>query len=77
MEGELMMNSKWRNGGLWVALASALLMAVQAIAALFGYVITNEQIADVMVAVNAVLFFLAVAGVISNPKSGTGFKDEK
>jgi phi LC3 family holin len=76
MEGEIM-NSKWRNGGLWVALVSALLMAAQSIAALFGYVITNEQIADVMVAVNAVLFFLAVAGVVSNPKSGTGFKDEK
>jgi phi LC3 family holin len=72
-----MSGNKWRNGGLWVALVSALLMAVQAIAALFGYVISNEQIADVMVAVNAVLFFLAVAGVISNPKSGTGFKDEK
>lgn len=70
------MKSKWRNGGLWVALASALLMAVQAIGALFGYVITNEQIADVMVAVNAVLFFLAVAGVVSNPTSGTGFKDK-
>jgi phi LC3 family holin len=72
-----MNKSKWRNGGLWVALASAFLIAVQAIAALFGYVITNEQIADVMVAVNAVLFFLAVAGVVSNPTSGNGFKDEK
>jgi phi LC3 family holin len=76
MEGEIM-NSKWRNGGLWVALASAFLVAAQAIAALFGYVITNEQIADIMLAVNAVLFFLAVAGIISNPTSGTGFKDGK
>jgi phi LC3 family holin len=76
MEGEIM-NSKWRNGGLWVALASAFLVAAQAIAALFGYVITNEQIADIMLAVNAVLFFLAVAGIISNPTSGNGFKDGK
>lgn len=71
------MNNKWRNGGLWVALVSALLLAVQSIAALFGYEITNELIAQIMVAVNTVLTFLAVAGVVSNPSSGSGFKDEK
>lgn len=72
-----MNGNKWRNGGLWVALASAFLMAVQAVAALFGYAVTNEQVAGVMVAVNAVLFFLAVAGVVSNPSSGAGFKDSE
>ena len=71
-----MANSKWRNGGLWVALASALLLAAQSIGVLFGYEITNEFIAKVMVAVNSVLAFLAVAGVVSNPSIGKGFKDE-
>ena len=70
------MSSKWRNGGLWVALTSALLLAVQAIGTLIGFEITNEFIAKTMVAVNAVLAFLAVAGVVSNPSSGTGFKDK-
>jgi phi LC3 family holin len=71
-----MNGNKWRNGGLWVALASALLLAAQSIGVLFGYEITNEFIAKVMVAVNSVLAFLAVAGVVSNPSSGTGFKDK-
>jgi phi LC3 family holin len=70
------MNSKWRNSGLWVALVSALLLAIQAIGTLFGFEITNEFIAKVMVAVNSVLAVLAVAGVVSNPTSGSGFKDE-
>jgi phi LC3 family holin len=69
--------SKWRNGGLWVALVSALLLAAQSIGVLFGYEITNEFIAKVMVAVNSVLAFLAVAGVVSNPSSGRSFKDEE
>jgi phi LC3 family holin len=71
------MKSKWRNGGLWVAMISAVLLAAQAVGALFGYEITNELIAKVMAAVNAVLFVLATAGIISNPSSGSGFKDEK
>ena len=71
-----MSGNKWRNGGLWVALASALLLAVQSIGVLFGYEITNEFVADVMVAVNSVLAVLAVAGVVSNPSIGKGLKDE-
>lgn len=71
------MNSKWRNSGLWVATVSAALLAAQAIGALFGFEITNEFIAKVMVAVNSVLAVLSVAGIVSNPTSGTGFKDEE
>lgn len=69
------MNGKWRNAGLWIALASALLLASQSIGVLFGYEITNEFIAKVMVAVNSVLAVLTVAGVVSNPTSGSGFAD--
>jgi phi LC3 family holin len=71
------MKTKWRNAGLWVALASALLLAAQSIGVLFGYEITNEFIAKVMVAVNSVLALLTVAGVVSNPASGSGFADKE
>jgi phi LC3 family holin len=71
------MRNKWRNAGLWVALASALLLAAQSIGVLFGYEITNEMIAKVMVAVNSVLALLTVAGVVSNPGSGSGFADKE
>lgn len=72
-----MNGNKWRNGGLWVALASATLLAVQSIGVLVGYEITNEWVANVMVAVNAVLGVLTVAGVVSNPSKGSGFKDKE
>ncbi|AYA77329.1 hypothetical protein DOE78_18780 [Bacillus sp. Y1] len=72
-----MNGNKWRNSGLWVALASATLLAAQSIGVLVGYEITNEWIADVMVAVNAVLGVLTVAGVVSNPSQGSGFKDKE
>jgi phi LC3 family holin len=68
--------NKWRNGGLWVAMISAVLLAAQAVGAVFGYEITNELIARVMAGVNAVLLVLATAGIVSNPSSGSGFKDK-
>ena len=71
-----MNGNKWRNSGLWVALVSALLLAAQSIGALFGYEITNELIANIMTGVNTVLTLLAIAGVVSNPSSGSGFKDK-
>ena len=70
------MANKWRNHGLWVALASAVLLSAQSIGALVGYEITNEWIADVMVAANSLLAVLVVLGVVSNPASGRGFIDE-
>lgn len=70
-----MNGNKWRNGGLWVALSSTFLLAVQAIAILFGYEVTDDMISKIMVAVNAVLLFLATAGIVSNPSVGKGFKD--
>jgi phi LC3 family holin len=68
--------NKWRNKGLWVALVSTLLLAAQAIGAIFGFEVTDETISNVMVAVNSVLSVLVVAGVVSNPSQGEGFKDE-
>lgn len=69
--------NKWRNVGLWTSLVSSLLLATQAIGALLGFEITNAQIDGVMVAVNAVLVVLTVAGVVSNPSNGIGYSDKK
>jgi phi LC3 family holin len=69
--------NKWRNKGLWVALVSTLLLATQAIGTIFGFEVTDETISKVMVAVNSVLSVLVVAGVVSNPSQGSGFKDSE
>lgn len=60
------MNKKWRSKGLWVALASALLLAAQSIGVLFGYEITDVLVQKIMVAVNSVLAVLVTIGVIRN-----------
>jgi phi LC3 family holin len=70
-----MNGNKWRNGGLWMAIVSALLLAAQSIGAQLGYQITNELISHIMVGVNLVLTCLAAAGIVSNPSKGSGFKD--
>jgi uncharacterized membrane protein len=72
-----MNGNKWRNYGLWVSSASAVLIAVQAVGALFGYTLTDAKINEIMVAVNTVLGVLVVLGIVSNPSSGRGFRDEE
>jgi phi LC3 family holin len=72
-----MNGNKWRNYGLWVSLASAVLLAVQAVGALFGYSLTDAKINEIMVAVNTVLGVLVVLGIVSNPSNGSGFRDEE
>lgn len=68
--------NKWKNYGLWTALASALILAVQAIGSLFGFEVAPEKYDQVMAVVNTVLGVLVVLGVVSNPSSGNGFKDK-
>lgn len=70
------MNSKWKNYGLWVSLAAAVLIAVQAVGALFGFQLTPEQNDGIMAAVNAVLVVLVVLGIVSNPEAGKGYPDK-
>lgn len=60
------MKKKWRSKSLWVALASALLLAAQSIGVLFGYEVTDEIVQKVMVAVNSVLAVLVTLGIISS-----------
>lgn len=57
-----------KNKAFWLALIPALLLVVQAVAALFGYrwdfVVLNQQIASV---INAVFAALAILGVVNDP----------
>ena len=57
-----------KNKAFWLALIPALLLVVQAVAALFGYrwdfVVLNQQIAAV---INAVIAVLAILGVVNDP----------
>jgi uncharacterized membrane protein len=61
--------SRFKNYPLWVALASLVLLVLQA----FGLPIVEAEYNRV---VNAVLSVLVLAGVINNPSQGSGFKDE-
>lgn len=57
-----------KNKAFWLALIPAILLVVQAVAALFGYrwdfVVLNQQIAAV---INAVFAVLAILGVVNDP----------
>jgi uncharacterized membrane protein len=61
---------RFKNYGLWLAVASLGLIIAQA----FGLSIAEDKYNEV---VNAVLTVLVLAGVVNNPTSGTGFKDEE
>ncbi|MRX54713.1 hypothetical protein GJU41_12085 [Bacillus idriensis] len=72
-----MKNSRWSNYGLWIALVSAVLLAVQAVGALVGFTLEDAKVSEIMVAVNAILGVLVAMGIITNPSNGTGFNDEE
>jgi phi LC3 family holin len=61
---------RFKNYGLWLAVASLGLIIAQA----FGLSIAEDKYNEV---VNAVLTVLVLAGVVNNPTSGSGFKDEE
>lgn len=69
------MNSKWRNYGMWVSLTATILLAIQAVGALFKIELTPDQYDGITTAVNAVLMVLVVLGVVSNPEAGKGYTD--
>lgn len=62
--------NRFKNYALWVAVASLGLIVAQT----FGLDIAEDKYNEV---VNAVLTVLVFAGVVNNPTSGSGFKDEK
>ncbi|MFP7483393.1 hypothetical protein SFC65_04470 [Priestia filamentosa] len=64
------MNKRWKNYGLWVALAALLGMVLQDVWG--GFVPERyEQYTDI------VLYILIGAGVISSPVVGKGFSDKE
>jgi uncharacterized membrane protein len=60
---------RFKNYGLWLAVASLGLNVAQS----SGLTIAEDKYNEV---VNAVLTVLVLAGVVNNPTSGNGFKDE-
>jgi uncharacterized membrane protein len=62
--------NRFKNYALWVAIAAVAGMALVD----FG-VIPNTELFDNYV--EKIMYILILAGVINNPTSGTGFKDEK
>jgi uncharacterized membrane protein len=61
---------RFKNYALWIAVAAVAGMALVD----FG-LIANTEVFDNYV--EKILYVLILAGVINNPTSGTGFKDEK
>ena len=66
--------SRWRNKGLWVSVASTILIILQIYGLLPKLGLTSENFNLI---VNGILGTLVLAGVLSNPTSGTGYTDEK
>lgn len=61
---------KWKNYGLWLSLASTILMLLQAA----GVHIVPETYNTI---VNGVLGVLVALGVVSNPSQGAGYVDKQ
>lgn len=64
------MNKRWKNYGLWVALAALLGMVLQDVWGSFAPERYEEY-------VQIVLGILVAAGVISSPVIGKGFSDKE
>lgn len=57
-----------KNKAFWLALIPALLLLIQAVAAVFGYVIDMGDIGNKLIAaVNAVFGVLAILGIVTDP----------
>jgi hypothetical protein len=63
-------NSRWKNTGLWT---STVTNAV-GIALMIG--LAPERAKVIVAVAGLVIGFLNQAGIISNPKDGTGYSDE-
>ncbi|NMF01154.1 holin [Aneurinibacillus aneurinilyticus] len=61
--------NRWRNYGLWTAIASLILLVLQR----FGLEVDVGWYDDL---VTGILSVLVLAGVISNPMNGRGFTDK-
>lgn len=64
------MNDKYKNYGLWLSVASCIIMVLQACGLKFDVLYVNEII-------TAIMGLLVVLGIISNPTDGNGFVDKE
>ena len=75
------MNINWKvrlaSKAFWVAIIPALLLLVQAIAAIFGYTLALDGIeARLLDLVNAVFAVLVILGIVNDPTTA-GLSDSK
>ena len=76
-----MKNINWKvrikNKAFWVALIPALLLLIQAVAAVFGYTLEFTELQEKLLqVVNAVFLVLTVLGIVNDPTTAS-FKDSK
>lgn len=66
-----------KNKNFWLAVIPAVLLLIQAVAAVFGYVLDLGDIGNKLIAVvNAVFGVLVVLGVVNDPTTA-GMSDSK
>lgn len=66
-----------KNKSFWLSIIPAVLLLVQAVAALFGYVIDLGVIGDkLIVVVNALFVVLSIIGIVNDPTT-SGISDSK
>ncbi|OUN03291.1 phage holin [Flavonifractor sp. An92] len=66
-----------RNKAFWVALVPAVLLLVQVVAAVFGYMLDLGELGNkILAVVNAVFAVLAILGVVTDPTTA-GVSDSK
>lgn len=63
------MKEKFKNYGLWLSIASTIIMILQAMGLRFDVPYVNEII-------TSVLGVLVTLGIISNPSDGSGYIDK-
>lgn len=64
-----------KNKAFWLSAIPAALLVIQALAAVFGYVLHFDDLGNkLLVVVNAVFAFLTILGIVNDPTT-TGLSD--
>ena len=68
------MKNKWKNYGLWAAIAALIPIIVQSLGVYDINILLPDNYEQL---VAAILNVFVLAGIISNPSIGKGFKDKE
>lgn len=68
------MKNKWKNYGLWAAIAALIPILVQSLGVYDINILLPDNYEQL---VATILNILVLAGIISNPSIGKGFKDKE